>query len=199
MTYRMPTPHETIGLCREACRHKGPEGKCISVENSPGCSGHSNFHQYLSRLGYTPMNTEDELALLDHHQMRIFNFSQTTLFLTEIGQMDGKNKTVSDTLIRSMEQFLDLNDGALPNIAPYEPPNYNWTEQETVDSRMDICQDDYADIRSHLLDAGRKASQWIEQYFLKSPHVFVSDRQDLVRRLRAWNVDPCDTTHSQRT
>ena len=189
--YPMPTPHETIGLCREACREKGPEGHCIKVR-SPGCSGHSNFHHFLSRIGFTPMNTEEEMALLDHHTIKIFNFSQTTLFLTEIGQMNGKNETLSNGLVRSLERFLDLQSHALPNIKPYKQQNYSdtWTE-ETVKQRLNICDDEYEDIRAHLLDAGRKAGEWIERYFLKSPRVVVSDRQDLVRRLRLWKVDPC--------
>jgi hypothetical protein len=189
LSYRMPTPHETVGLCREACRHKGPEGRCITVR-SPGCSGHSNFHQYLSRMGYTPMDTEDELSLLGHHQMRIFNFSQTSLFLTDLTQMDGQNTTVSDGLIRDMERFLDLEEYALPNIEPYHPPSYTWTK-DRLEGSIDICDDDYADIRAHLLETGRKAGEWIEHYFLESPHVIVSDRSDFIRRIRHWTVDPC--------
>lgn len=188
--HRMPTPHESVGLCREACEHKGPEGHCVVVASSAGCSGISNFHQYLSRLRYTPMDTEEELALLDHHQMQIFNFSQTTLFLMEVGQMDGKNTSVSDKLFRDMERFLDLAPYALPDIEAYRQPTYSWSN-ETLQRKINICHDDYRDIRAGLLDAGGRAARWIEDYFLQSSHVVISDRWDFVSRIRQWKFDPC--------
>ncbi len=64
-----------VGDCREQCifydNAELPQ-KCL--QDAPFCTGQASFHQFLSRLGLTPMNTPEELELLDHHNMSIHPF-----------------------------------------------------------------------------------------------------------------------------
>lgn len=93
----LPPPEEYMGICLEAC--EGGQSSSFSSPQPPPsssetfetllarkqetprclegvtfCTGYTNYHQYLSRLGLTPMNTPEELDLLDHHGMSIHRF-----------------------------------------------------------------------------------------------------------------------------
>jgi hypothetical protein len=202
-TRPMPPVNETIGICEDQCPkgNKPPTSSTLSKLCQPGstrgigCSGLGSYHQYLSRLGWTPMDTNEELSLLDHHTMSIHNFSKTKLLLFEAGQLDGKKEAQAKAVIRDMEEFLGLEEGALPKIKPLQPttaykdrPGMKDGEQKKV---LDICLEEYMDIRKGLLEVGRKASEWIERYFLKSPQVVVSSKEDFLNRIRQWKMDPC--------
>ena len=56
--------------------------KCLSNFNKGPvrlpCTGQSNFHHYFSRLGLSPMNTQKELDLLDHHQFSVYPHKQSS-------------------------------------------------------------------------------------------------------------------------
>lgn len=83
-------PEEYIGICREGCDENDSSSSLSSggtfetivtrkrsqpcLEEVSFCTGNTNYHQYLSRLGLTPMNTQEELDLLDHHGMSIHRF-----------------------------------------------------------------------------------------------------------------------------
>lgn len=83
----IPPAEEFMGLCREACPSSSsvvPSGgmeTMVAQKSSKQClhdvtfcTGGSNYHHYLSRLGLTPMDTPEELDLLDHHDMSIHHF-----------------------------------------------------------------------------------------------------------------------------
>lgn len=144
-------PEEYIGICHEACDENDSSSSLSSsgsfetivtrkssqpcLEEVSFCTGNTNYHQYLSRLGLTPMNTQEELDLLDHHGMSIHRFpgwqkvssdnnpqswirspgyrrdesshdnSNGRLFLMEIGQFDNR---VNQTM--TDELVADLED-----------------------------------------------------------------------------------------
>lgn len=81
----IPPVGEFVGTCREQCyvsssgdmetiKVQKKSGKCL--KNAEFCTGEASFHQYLSRLGLTPMNTTEELNLLGHHHMSIHPFPE---------------------------------------------------------------------------------------------------------------------------
>jgi hypothetical protein len=83
----MPPPvDEYVGYCLEQCpssstSESGTVGTVVAkkfaqrcLKGVTFCSGQANYHHYLSRLGLTPMNTPEELDLLDHHDMSIHPF-----------------------------------------------------------------------------------------------------------------------------
>ena len=90
----IPPPEDYMGLCLEACEKNDDYSSPLSpsesgtfetiiaqkevsqrcLEGLTFCTGNTNYHQYLSRLGLTPMDTPEELDLLDHHGMSIHRF-----------------------------------------------------------------------------------------------------------------------------
>lgn len=113
------------------------------------------------------------------------------LFLIELGQMEGENLTVTNQVIADLAQYLDLDSNALPRIrSKYTTKNNggksandktstngmnkkedlvstNSNKKSHFENKLiDICNDEYSDIREVLVESGRKASIWIEKYLL---------------------------------
>ena len=105
----MPPPEKTIGDCLDQCQIKG---NCIK---SHGCTGVAKFHQFLSRLGCTPLNTSDERSLLDHHNMSVHHFPHAKLFLMEASQLNAANITRSDIFIQDLERFVEM-ENSIPKL-----------------------------------------------------------------------------------
>lgn len=222
-----------IGNCLEGCASSpsaSPSGdietrvtkkssqRCL--ENVTFCTGNVNYHQYLSRLGLTPMNTSEELYLLDHHHMSIHHFpgwqkesidnssqqklndsgnGRGNLFLIELGQEDNRaDQSMADDLVSDLEEFLGLDTGDLPR-APHREgdkkpkPVYEYPpgREEYV---LDICLDRYKSLREILLETSRKASKWIMEYLLHPTNhdrVIVSNIDIFQRMVEGWTTDPC--------
>lgn len=203
-----PPPHTLIGHCGEDCQGIATrkDGGCLKSEGIGICTGAANFHHFLSRLGWTPMQTDVELDLLEHHQMSTYSFPKAQLFLMEQGQMNGRNLTVTNGLLQDLESFLDLPNQSLPRMDktyrvdqypssqdhPREDALAAYNETYVKEHKISICDEIHRPIRNELIKIGSVASRWIIEFFLPSLHVVVSDRQDFKQRLRAWAVDPCD-------
>lgn len=158
----IPSVEEHVGTCLEQCMFHSSapptngsfetvvaqKSSLRCLEGVIFCTGQTNYQHYLSRLGLTPMNTPEELDLLDHHHMSIHPFagwqhestlrsSNSTsnqeaygreesnntgkLFLIEIGQLDNwANQSMADDVNTDLEDFLGLEYGDLPR-APSKP------------------------------------------------------------------------------
>lgn len=186
-----PSPDKLIGDCSGFCLDRK---KCIHGYGFV-CTGGAKFHVFLSRLGWTPMDTKTELDLLDHHKHSIHNFSGAKLFLLEVGQLDLENKTRTDSVIGDMESFVGLEEWSLARIDPTTKRENHYKIDEKFENLQSnfihICDEQHTLVRNELLSIGIKASEWIKKYFMKSPHVIISDEQHFVDLLDLWKIDPC--------
>jgi hypothetical protein len=119
----VPPVDEYVGYCLEQCPSstsesspssgaiKTMEAKKITqrcVKDVTFCTGQTNYHQYLSRLGLTPMNTPEEWDLLDHHDMSIH-------------RMPGWQKESSTTTSSSGQQSYIRSPGWNDELSSNEP------------------------------------------------------------------------------
>mmetsp|Transcript_90992 Transcript_90992/g.136302 ORF Transcript_90992/g.136302 Transcript_90992/m.136302 type:complete len:390 (-) Transcript_90992:187-1356(-) len=181
-----PSPEETRGFCGEICANTATETPpgCVGAEYKRKygglCAGYGNFHIYLSRLGFTPMNTSDELELLGFLPTH-FPFPTAKLLLMEINQFD-TDSSVAMTAAREMEDFVELDRGSLAGSFP---------TKQSHKYDLAICDEKHAPTREYLLEIGARSAEWIERYLLKSPQVTAISRTDFVKRIRQWKIDPC--------
>jgi len=176
----LPNPVDLIGNCGSYCSHN-----CIAtVENTSSmCTQRSHFHHDLSRLYLTTLQTEKEKELLDHHRLSIHPSWNGRLFLMEIGQLADSDITRKNNWERSYEQFLGIKTGA-----------YNSSILSGKDARekiINICDDAHKPVREDLLEVGRKASQWIQDYLVHSERVFIENQEHFLSLVEEWKYDPC--------
>ena len=139
------------------------------------------------------------------------------VFLYEMGQLKGeipkgtdkKDKLVDsihdqsedqkttknlDIFVRGLENFLGLTEKSLPPPIQIKPGkvDLNSTQQEERNRlKIDICSKRYKPQRKVLLEIGSKAANWIVEYFLKSPDVYVANLHQFRGLVSNYGVDPC--------
>ena len=58
--------------------------------------------------------------------------------------------------------------------------------------RINICDQQFEDLREILIADAKKTTEWLTDYFLADGHnVFVSDMDFLLEIIKSWNEDPC--------
>lgn len=125
----------------------------------------------------------------------------------EIGQLSVENQTSANQFVNDLEMFLNLQgvvanknpdvddeEYSLPKLKHHEPRHYIDPEfgEEKVESRLiDICDARFEELREILLQTSHAASLWIRRYFINSPTVIVSQREQFEFLLNKWTIDPC--------
>ena len=187
----VPHPNELIGAC-----YDGSEYLCTDhcgterPGNSKICTNRANFHHSLSRLGKTPMDTPEEMRLLNHGMSIVPQKGK--IFLMEISQLFPDHES-SKHLREDISDFLDLKYDLHPLRTRHGTgtQNHEYTDNERKKAFVDICDDEYAPVREVLVEQGKDAAEWIRNYFLKSDEVVVSSRQEFLKLLDKWGEDPC--------
>eukprot|EP00567_Pseudictyota_dubia_P012275 CAMPEP_0197439530 /NCGR_PEP_ID=MMETSP1175-20131217/6239_1 /TAXON_ID=1003142 /ORGANISM="Triceratium dubium, Strain CCMP147" /LENGTH=317 /DNA_ID=CAMNT_0042969457 /DNA_START=114 /DNA_END=1067 /DNA_ORIENTATION=+ len=179
-----PPTHELIGACAEGAYHYGGRNPLEYHEKHNVCSDGAKFHHALSRFGKTPMNTPEELELVNH-EMSIHSFPQNKIFVMELGQFSVEDQDLADTFLRDMEDYLGL-EHELPPLYQHESKAI---KDEVADYVIHICDDEHKLVRAELVKTGRDAYIWIRDYFLKSPDVIVSSEDHFLELIEKWQFE----------
>lgn len=117
------------------------------------------------------------------------------IFLFEINQLQDNNATRKESFRREMSDFLGLpTDQPLSSDIPHSRPGKMWDPQleaEKEASKIDICEDEYVEIRRNLLRQSRTAALWIRRVLLPTGRVRVANPDHFDRILDSYLVDPC--------
>jgi hypothetical protein len=84
--------------------------------------------------------------------------------------------------------------GPPPRMIPGKKWDDSNLQRKRDEQKIDICQDEFIPLRTHLLEISRQASVWIRTSgFLNAPTVHVSSRDYFVDEIlgRQWMIDPC--------
>ena len=133
------------------------------------------------------MNTQEENDLLVH-DMDIVP-SNGTIFLMDIAQLFPSEKS-SRHLARDLSKYLGLQK-QLPSLEDVPPDSSRYTDPERTKYFINICDDEHQRLRDNLVEIGTEAYTWIRDYFLDSPDVVVSSREDFLELISKWQYDPC--------
>jgi len=167
---------------------------CISGSQGV-CAWRANFHDFLSRLGKTPMSSASEKQLL---QLGLDKHAKVgPVFLYEVSQL---SESGSDGGVRSAQFRTDLKQflGLQKEIPPFPLVDTSGrfdflpvVKNQVDRNKIDICQPQHDIIRDVLMEKATLASTWIRKYFLQSDEVFVSSRDHFELILESWMHDPC--------
>lgn len=203
----MPPPRDLVGSCMGENRSPLPPSKsykcnkyasqtteyygCYS-ENLNVCTDRAEFHRYLARFHKTNMSTVEEWELLQHYgcaiQTNDCSVSTKNDMLTPLTPFAGK------IFLIKISQFFATKDDLRKDLSNYlgvSLPNIPESKRTSPPQVLQICDDQYSDIRRVLLNHASRSSEWILTYFLQSPDVVVSSREYFVEQMRSWKKDPC--------
>ncbi len=159
-------------------------------------TGATRFDLYLKQLDKVPLSTDE----LQHMKQvnKVDGVMQTTahheqhpikIFLYSMEQIKDSNTQRRLHFQQTLQNFLNLDTPLHPDLASKEKVNVN---NFVHDENIDICEEQYREIRNTLVWQGRHASEWIRNKFMKSEDVVVSDVGFMEEVLGRWGVDPCD-------
>ena len=197
-------------------------GSCrASTHNT--CTDKGEFGIFLRNLGVTltaAASKEFTPEHLDPETLKHVQFEKTMhhaahmkyktvtpmpnpIFLFEISQLHEPNATRQRAFQQDVSDFLGLHDDPLSLELPHSKPGKTWGDasiQAQKDAaKIDICKDDYADIRRILLRQARTTAAWIRHVLLPTGRVRVSDPQHFDELLNQWMVDPCGPHETTNT
>lgn len=192
----LPPPHKLIGAC-EKCKPEVEDCSLVTLNSFNVCTNNANFHHFLARLLFTPMNTTEELDLLGtgvRHSSYPFTGN---MFIMESSQIADDDPNRLQLFRNDLERFLGVEHNVLPDIALGEKQNAVSTSSKTKMKelgirQMNICSEEFRPLRDILLQNGASASEWIKDYLLQSPRVVVSSKDFFLESIAKWKLDPCD-------
>jgi len=179
-----------IGECEPGYPYKPKCMTSCKTGKMDVCTIRANFHWALSRLGKTPMTSKKEKKLLQH-KMSI-DPMPNKVFIMESRQII-YNHPSAQNFTHDLHDFLGL-DKDLSELQPYVPPADKYAEfsnKEAVEHLIHICDEEHDEVRKDLVRIGKDAATWITKYFLESPDVYVSSKDEFIKLMDDWGHDPC--------
>ena len=108
------------------------------------------------------------------------------IFLYSIEQLEDNNERRAAAFRSDLQRFLRLEQP----FPPFAKENINQVKKpETIN----ICDDNYGELRAILVRQGRKTMNWM-QLFLLSDDVVVSSEDFFRSLIETWGNDPCHAT-----
>lgn len=131
----LPPAERLIGRCDADCHLKGVKG-CFPWYRlaKKVCTDGANFHRAISRLSLTPMDTDEEKALLGKAHKDLSWRYQGKVFLMVVEQMGDTNTTRQEILERDMEAFLGIAKNSLNALAIGEKADMKVTDPISYDN-----------------------------------------------------------------
>ena len=150
----------------------------------------------LARLGKTNFTLEKDAFTSREYDKLLFDApprSPNPVFLYDTQQLADKDLERAAIFQRDIQAFLGLKE-SLPPVHRYSPgKNLNSTLQAERDAmKIQICGDQFTELRQSLLDKAQKTASYIRKYFLQAPDVFVSSPDYFLKLLESYQTDPCN-------
>ena len=168
---------------------------CISGSQGV-CAWRASFHDFLSRMGKTPMTSKSEKDLLQLG-LEPVKTKLGPVFLYEISQLSDSGDpggARSAQFRKDLKRFLGLQQEIPPFPFIDTSGRFDFVapvKRQVDQNKINICDANHDAIRGVLMEKARLASEWIRDYFLQSEEVFVSSRQHFELIIDSWRFDPC--------
>ena len=194
-------------------------GSCRSSTHNT-CTAKGEFGIYLRNLGVTATAAASQNEMPDGLDKQIVQFEKSMhkaagikyikvtplpnpVFLFEISQLHELNETRKRAFRDDVSDFLGLDAPLLSLDMPHSKPGRTWEDAqlqaEKDAAKIDICEDEYAELRRVLLRQSRTTAVWIRRVLLPTGRVRVSSPEHFHRLLDDWMVDPCGPHETTNT
>lgn len=176
------SPQERIGFCKP--------------EHNSCCTDHSHLALWLYKFGKTldMPKAEIEDTIRNTHAYEAEHTTLPTknkIFVVEASQLNDQDWFRNQELLDDLQAFLGLKTPFKNGVPPAHPSPRSDTQDKRDKRKIDICQDQYKNLREELMIGARESSEWIRERFLKSEDVFFSAPEYLEQALLSWMNDPC--------
>lgn len=158
--------------------------------NHHTCTANAKFHLQIAKaLRRTPMTSEREVELLGEIVDSSTTKLSNSVFFFEFSQLFDPNEIRNVQFRQDFSDFLGLNQSfpAASNIS-----RENKTSRMGEQHRINICNDEFANIRELLMRHAKNIAAWIREFFLDCEDVVVSSREYLNELLETYIYDPCE-------
>lgn len=176
---------------------------CKMGAGKPPYTCRGEFHSLLAIMGRTELAAPDEIKLfpnlskiLDRRRKKPQLWNRTVpnpVFLYEINQLKENSAVFKHDLL----SFANVDPNfPMPDMYKVTPgtANAEYRTKETKYTRdteknmIDICHEEHVKAKEHLMEIARNSSEWITEYFMKSPGVVTSTT--FLDHVSNWKVDP---------
>lgn len=151
------------------------------------------FDRNLMQFGKTSMSKADLQHFVGQYNMAV-RPSKAKIFLYTLDQLNDTDTHRSKEFRQGLQSYLGLQ-------TPLEPLGHenlnHFVGKKAHPETVDICEDKYRDLRTHLLARGIEMASWISEEFLQSPDVSVGNTKHFLKSLDSWGKDPCLPTQAE--
>jgi hypothetical protein len=188
-TGSMPNPN-TLHSCRQ-----DSQGVCMK---------RADYHLSLVRLGKTNYTQEQDAFSLASEWNNLVKddpvHSPNPVFLYDTEQLADQDQERMAQFRQDLQEFLGLSE-PLPPVLHYSPGKIlNETLQQERDAKkIDICSDQFVELRQILLEKAKRSAYYIGKYFIHAPDVMVSSPDYFVQILDSYTQDPCQTKKGEKS
>lgn len=164
-------------------RHQLPPAEKMIGEDIPN---EVLYHKNLARLGKTnPHGDPREAKLLgiSKKKKKALHVMKNPVFLYDSSQPFDLNNTRAEIYWQDLSNYIGVSK-------PLEPPGYMKSSRNSTVA-INICDKKFQQLRSELVEIGKAASDWIQNYFMIHPDVKVSSPKYFKEELNTWQTDPC--------
>lgn len=125
------------------------------------------------------------ISHFDHGLEIVPNSYKVLLYHVDQFKDDAENRTRSEKFRRDFQEYLELQN-------PIDKWPKNKVSHESLPEEMNICDEQFDDLREEILVNAQTASAWIKNKFIKSDEVTIAGYHDhFLSLLDAWNYDIC--------
>lgn len=118
------------------------------------------------------------------------------VFLYDVSQLQDHDTARSALFLQDLGEFLDLPEKLEQPMLWIKPgQNPVSTEEEEVrnGTKINICEGQYANLRTVLLEQASRSAYWIRNVFMANPNVKVSSQVYFSKLIDSWRDDPCNS------
>jgi hypothetical protein len=169
-----PSPHTLLGK----------DKKYLGLNTDIG-----RFELSLMQLGKTELNTTDLLALAERKRRVIQSPFPVLIYTVE--QLKGGDQ--EEAFRKDLQTYLQVQYpfGKIPranSASERQGPLYNNTSYLPID----ICEEQYINIRNELVKNGKGTADWLLNHFVKHSDVMIGGNDDVFMKIvQGFATDPC--------